>query len=186
MAEYRYVHEKKKRPHQKEPKSQERLDAERGKFNFTEIHGFTLKEVDWEVPPLQVRKRKRAQFAKIRVEFLKELGRNHEAELRAMGMSDKDIKQVKKGTNPNGYNVHHKLPLHGGGQNEFSNFILMPIKEHDDLHHKVMDPQVQNMQTGDKKKVVIPWTDDMVYVSPEKKKARQKAAIIAKVANRSR
>ena len=62
----------------------------------------------------------------------------------------------------------------------------MPIKEHDDLHHKVMDPQVQNMQTGDKKKVVIPWTDDMVYVSPEKKKARQNAAIIAKVANRSR
>ena len=105
-----------------------------------------------------------------------------EPALRDMGLTDKQIDQVKKGTAPNGYNVHHKLPIHGGGQNVFSNLILMPIKPHDELHHKVMDPQVAQMQTGDSKKVVIPWTDDMVYVDPERKKSQpQKAVIAAKI-----
>ena len=66
--------------------------------------------------------------------------------------------------------------------NPFTNLILMPIKPHDELHHIVMDPQVAQMQTGDSKKVMIPWTDDMVYVDPERKKSQpQKAVIAAKV-----
>ena len=64
--------------------------------------------------------------------------------------------------------------------------VLMPIKPHDELHHKVMDPQVAQMQTGDSKKVLIPWTDDMVYVDPERKKAQpQKAVLIANAAARA-
>ena len=109
-----------------------------------------------------------------------------EPALRDLGLTDKQIEQVKKGHAPVGYNVHHKLPIHGGGLNEFSNLILMPIKPHDELHHKVMDPQVAQMQTGDSKKVLIPWTDDMVYVDPERKKAQpQKAVLIAKAAARA-
>ena len=70
----------------------------------------------------------------------------------------------------------------------FENLILMPIKPHDELHHTVMDPQVAQMQTGDSKKVVIPWTDDMVYVPAERRRAQpQNAAIAVKVAaNRGR
>ncbi|MCQ2966024.1 MAG: HNH endonuclease [Alphaproteobacteria bacterium] len=164
--EYKYVHEKKKHP--KPTKTQEDLNAEKGIFNFTEINGFKLKQVEWTVPDQQTRKRRRSGFDKVRKAFLEELGTNHVEELVALGLTPAQIKQVKAGKNPNGYNVHHKHPIHGGGHNVFENLILMPIKPHDELHHKVMDPQVKNMQSGDSKMVWIPWSDDMVYHDPEK------------------
>lgn len=165
-SEYKYVHEKKKHP--KPTKTQEDLDAERGIFSFTEINGFKLKQVEWTVPDQQTRKRRRSGFDKVRKAFLEELGTNHVEELVALGLTPAQIKQVKSGKNPVGYNVHHKHPIHGGGRNVFENLILMPIKPHDELHHKVMDPQVKNMQSGDSKMVWIPWSDDMVYHDPEK------------------
>ena len=165
----------------KKEKTPEQLNAAQGKFPFTEINGFQLREVEWTVPDSDTRKRRRRAFNKVREEFLKHIGTTMEPALRDMGLTDKQIQQVKKGSAPMGYNVHHKLPIHGGGQNVFSNLILMPIGPHDELHHKVMDPQVANMQTGDSKKVIIPWTDDMVYVSPERKRSQpQKAVLIAK------
>lgn len=164
--EYKYVHAKKKHP--KPTKTQEELDAERGIFKFTEINGFKLKQVEWTVPDQQTRKRRRSGFDKVRKAFLEELGTNHVEELQALGLTPAQIKQVKSGKNPVGYNVHHKHPIHGGGRNVFENLILMPIKPHDELHHKVMDPQVKNMQSGDSKMVWIPWSDDMVYHDPEK------------------
>ncbi|MCQ2913624.1 MAG: hypothetical protein MJ247_00300 [Alphaproteobacteria bacterium] len=181
MSEYNFIHEKRKGG--KKPSHQQTntnvssnvssdLNAEPMKFDFDEIHGMKLKEVVWEVPDQKVRKRRRSQFSNVRKEFLQEIGRTHEEQLRALGMTEKQIDMVKKGATPNGFNVHHKLPIHGGGLNEFSNFILMPIPPHDDLHHLVMDPQVANLQTGAKKRVLIPWSDDMVYVDPEHKQYR--------------
>lgn len=149
--------------------SSERLSASRGQFPFTEINGFKLKEVQWTVPDKKTRESRRRSFDKVRERFLMMVGQTMEQSLRDMGMNDKQIAQVKRGRSPVGYNVHHKLPIHGGGLNEFSNLILMPIGPHDELHHKVMDPQVAQMQSGDSKKVVIPWTDDMVYVDPSRK-----------------
>ena len=181
MAEDKYTHVKRSAPQAKKVKTQAQLDAAQGKFPFTEIHGFKLKEVQWTVPDKQERKARRRAFNSVRTEFLKHIGKNMEPALRALGMTDKQIKQVKSGSAPNGFNVHHKLPIHGGGKNEFSNLILMPIPPHDDLHHKVMDPQVAQMQTGDSKKVVIPWTDDMVYVPERSKEQPQKAVVAAKL-----
>ncbi len=190
----RYVHVKREKKKGKgknggKPKqTQSQLDARNGKFPFTEINGFKLKEVEWTVPDQQTRKRRRRQFNAVREEFLKHIGKTQEQALRDMGLTDKQVEMVKKGHAPSGYNVHHKLPIHGGGQNVFENLILMPVKPHDELHHTVMDPQVAQMQTGDSKKVVIPWTDDMVYVPAERRRAQpQNAAVVAKVAaNRGR
>jgi len=150
--------------------SSERFSASRGKFPFTEINGFKLKEVQWTVPDKKTRESRRRAFDKVREKFLMMIGQTMEQSLRDMGMNDKQINQVKNGRSPIGYNVHHKLPIHGGGLNEFSNLILMPIGPHDELHQKVMDPQVAQMQSGASKKVMIPWTDDMVYVDPSRKK----------------
>ena len=175
------VHVKRSTKKGKPKKTQEQLNAAEGKFPFKEINGFTLKEVEWTVPDKQTRKRRRSAFNEVRKKFLQHIGETMEPALRDMGLTDKQIDMVKKGRSPVGYNVHHKLPIHGGGKNEFSNFILMPIGPHDELHHKVMDPQVAQMQTGESKKVVIPWTDAMVYVNPERKKEQpQKTALIAK------
>lgn len=167
----------------KAPKPQSRLDAEKGVFPFDEINGFKLKEVEWTIPNQKDRKRKRKAFGNVRKEFLMYIGQHLEPQLREMGLTDAQIKQVKGGNAPNGYNVHHKLPIFGGGKNEFSNLILMPIKPHDELHHKVMDPQTSRMQDGDSKKVLVPWSDDMVYISPEKKKTWTKEKAAAMVQN---
>ncbi len=188
VRQYDLVHAKRKSNGKKgKPvKTAAQLNAQAGKFPFTEINGFKLKEVEWTVPDKKTRKRRRNGFESVRKEFLKHIGATMEPTLRDLGLTDKQIEQVKKGHAPVGYNVHHKLPIHGGGLNEFSNLILMPIRPHDELHHKVMDPQVAQMQTGDSKKVLIPWTDDMVYVDPERKKAQpQKSVLIAKAAART-
>ena len=175
-----YVHVKRERPLERKHhgkggkgnRSQAQIDAANGKFGFDEIHGFKLIDVEYKVPPKREREARRSQFKGIRADFLREIGRTHEKELRAIGMNDAMIEMVKSGRTPKGYNVHHKLPIHGGGKNEFSNFILMPIPPHDDLHHKVLDAQVLKMQEGDSKMVKLPWSDDMVYIPPEKKKMR--------------
>ncbi len=175
-----YVHVKRERPLERKHhgkggkgnRSQAQIDAANGKFDFDEIHGFKLIDVEYKVPPKREREARRSQFKGIRADFLREIGRTHEKELRAIGMNDAMIEMVKSGRTPKGYNVHHKLPIHGGGKNEFSNFILMPIPPHDDLHHKVLDAQVLKMQEGDSKMVKLPWSDDMVYIPPEKKKMR--------------
>ena len=175
-----YVHVKRERPLERKHhgkggkgnRAQAQIDAANGKFDFDEIHGFKLIDVEYKVPPKREREARRSQFKGIRADFLREIGRTHEKELRAIGMNDAMIEMVKSGRTPKGYNVHHKLPIHGGGKNEFSNFILMPIPPHDDLHHKVLDAQVLKMQEGDSKMVKLPWSDDMVYIPPEKKKMR--------------
>ncbi len=157
----------KKRRKKKRPKSSERLNAERGRFKFDTINGFKLIDVEYSVPDKRTRKRRRGAFNSVRDKFVKHIAQNCQKELRAIGITDKQIEQMKKGSVPNGYNVHHKLPIHGGGLNEFSNLILMPIKPHDELHHRVLDPQVAQMQAGETKRVKLPWSDNMVYIPPE-------------------
>ena len=158
---------RKGRKHQKKPKSFERLNAEKGRFNYDTINGFRLIDVEYTVPDKKTRKRRRSGFDSVRKEFLKHIAANFEKELRAIGVTDKQLEQMAKGGCPTGYNVHHKLPIHGGGMNEFKNLILMPIRPHDELHHRVLDPQVSQMQAGESKTVKLPWSDNMVYVPPE-------------------
>ena len=159
--------EKKHKRKKKAPKSSTRLNAERGRFDFDSINGFKLIDIEYRVPDKATRKRRRKGFNSVREKFLKHIAQNCQKDLREIGVTDKQIEQMKKGSVPNGYNVHHKLPIHGGGLNEFANLILMPIPPHDELHHKVLDPQVSQMQGGESKKVKLPWSDNMVYVPPE-------------------
>jgi hypothetical protein len=135
-------------------------------FSFDTIHGLKLKEVEYKVPSSAERKARRAEFQGtngqegVRSKFLKMLANEHEQELRdKLGLTDAEIDRMKKGKSVNGYNVHHKLPIHGGGKNEFSNFILTPLYPHDQWHHDVLDKQL-GIGSG---KVLLPWTDEMIY-----------------------
>ncbi len=142
-----------------------------GKFNFDTIHGLKLKKVTYKVPSSAERKARRAEFQGhdgkegMRSKFLKMLAKEHEKELREnLGFGDAEIKLMSEGKSVPGYNVHHKLPIHGGGKNEFSNFILTPLYPHDQWHHDILDPQIADcMGSGQEKEVMLPWTDEMVY-----------------------
>ena len=151
-------------------------DQKAGNFSFDTIHGLKLKEVEYSVPSKAERVAKRNEFNGVRDEngnvvvegvrskFLKMLANEHEDLLvERLGLTDRDIQGMREGYTPNGFNVHHKLALHGGGKNEFSNFILTPLYPHDQWHHDVMDPQILGIREGQTRKIKIPYTDEMIY-----------------------
>ena len=181
LPEYNLVHAKRERKKGKGKKnhnssrpqtvSQYRPSEGRptAEFSFDTIHGMKLKEVEYRIPSSDERKARRAEFQGqsgkegVRSKFLKMLANEHKQELKdLLGMSDDEIARMAEGKSVNGYNVHHKLPSHGGGKNEFSNFILTPLYPHDQWHHDVLDKQILGMNGG-ARKVLLPWTDAMIY-----------------------
>ena len=175
--DYQFIHAKrarkkgKNRGHQQafHPYSHPAQGSQKN-FSFDTIHGMKLKEVEYVVPSSAERKARRAEFQGgdhkegVRSKFLKMLARDHKQELKdRLGMSDAEIARMAEGKSVNGYNVHHKLPIHGGGRNEFSNFIITPLYPHDQWHHDVLDKQIEGMVEGSRRTVLLPWSDDMIY-----------------------
>ena len=151
-------------------------DQCKGNFSFDTIHGLKLKEVKYTVPTKAERVAKREEFngvkdengnvivEGVRSKFLKMLANEHADQLKErLGLTDYQIEGMRKGIGPSGYNVHHKLALHGGGKNEFSNFILTPLYPHDQWHHDVMDAQLLGIHEGESRTIKIPYTDEMIY-----------------------
>jgi len=171
IPEYKLVHAKRSHKGGKSgTKVSYNAEQRAGRFNFDTIHGMKLKKVVYHVPSSDERKAKRAEFQGhdgkegMRSKFLKMLAKDHEKQLRdQLGFTDAEINLMKQGRSVPGYNVHHKLPLHGGGKNEFSNFILTPLYPHDQWHKDVMDAQILGIREGESRKIKIPWTDEMIY-----------------------
>jgi len=81
-----------------------------------------------------------------RKDFLQKLGNDPEytAALKSAGLSSKEIKDLKSGKTPEGYQVHHKVPRDYGGDNSFENLILMK----DDPYHQLLT-KYQNTLTNE-------------------------------------
>lgn len=156
----------------------EKQKAERGQFDFDVIQGFKLKEVEFKTPPKREREVMREQFKKeVRPAFLKYVAEHFSTELRAMGISEAGLATMRKGFSVNGYNVHHKLPIHGGGTNDFKNLIIMPVGPHDELHHQVIDPQLKNKNLTEGVKIKLPWKDEMVWKRPPHPREKLNVAV---------
>lgn len=87
-------------------------------------------------PELRLQLR-RAFDSSIKAQFVKSLLKDEAtvAQLKRAGFSDAKLKLMReKGVPPRTHRVHHKLPLDDGGDNDFSNLVL--IKE--DPHHQVI------------------------------------------------
>ncbi|CCZ21783.1 putative uncharacterized protein [Acetobacter sp. CAG:977] len=151
------------------------------RFNFIAINGFTLIDKEYKTPSKRSREMTREDFKKnVRPAFLKYIAEHHEPQLRKLGVSDAGLERMKKGLGLNGYNVHHKLPIHGGGTNDFSNLIFMPIPPHDELHNKVINPQIKNFDTRMGVVIKLPWRDGMVWERPlnSREKAQSKPTMM--------
>ncbi len=61
----------------------------------------------------------------IRSNFVKEFAKQNNNTLKKLGFTEIDIAKLKNGQLPQGYQVHHKLPLDDGGTNDFSNLIII-------------------------------------------------------------
>ena len=125
---------------------------------------------EFKVPSLAERKERRKDFElNVRAAFLKHLAKTKFNELRAAGITLKQIKGMKHGYTPNGFNTHHMVPIHGSGTNDFSNLVLIRrIPYHDDLHNKVINPQIRGIKEGESVMIKIPKTDKGVFVPHER------------------
>ena len=141
-------------------------------FNFDTIHGMKLTRMQYTVPTQEERRKMRKAFdgnwkqgvEGERAKFLKWLANTQEKELvDKLGLTKTDINRMKRGIGVKGFNVHHKLPIHGGGTNDFSNLILEPIFPHDQLHQDVMNPQISGMKEGETRSILVPYSTDNIY-----------------------
>lgn len=130
--------------------------------------GVPCKRVVFRVPPKAEREAMRLQFEQeTRPEFIKFLANTQKKALLAAGITEKQIENMKNGYTPHGFNTHHKLPIFGGGTNDFSNLVLIRREPyHDMMHYHLINPQVRGLQENQQKIVTVPDTESPVFVPP--------------------
>jgi hypothetical protein len=74
-----------------------------------------------------------------RKQFLKEQAKSSEVlqALQEANVPEVEILKLQKGFVPKGYEVHHKLPLDDGGDNNHNNLILIPKSPHHTAIHRI-------------------------------------------------
>ncbi|MDR2092797.1 MAG: HNH endonuclease [Azoarcus sp.] len=140
------------------------------------LHGFTIEKVSY------TRKRDRNLYRKERSEFdstvkgawLREVARTHRAELLSAGLGDAQVDAMARdGKAPEGYQVHHRIPLDDGGTNAPDNLILM----RNDVEHRAIhgyynpgEKCIQQMAYGACGEVALPLPprDAVIYPNPSR------------------
>ncbi len=119
------------------------------------LHGESYEIPGWHNETISYSKRApedahalRATFdGRVHKAFLQHLGTEQQEVLREAGMTDAQIARVASGRVPQGYQVHHILPLDDGGTNSFDNLVLIRnnpdhilITNHQNLVTKGLEP----------------------------------------------
>ncbi len=67
-----------------------------------------------------------------------------------------NLTRASKGRVPHGFDVHHIVPLSGGGKNRLSNFCLIERSLHKFINKKCFDPALRNIKVGESVDIEIP------------------------------
>ncbi|OFW82643.1 MAG: hypothetical protein A2018_08025 [Alphaproteobacteria bacterium GWF2_58_20] len=105
----------------------------------------------------------------VRKQFASHLATHHAEKLRILGIPEEQITIMRdRGEGPEGYNIHHKIPLHAGGTNDFSNLILMRADLHCHLH-RFVDAKILGLKVGKSRDVVLPFLEgEVCFMQPWK------------------
>ena len=120
----RFLHQKRQKnkgkPTQKRPVSASKMPDS--------FLGVPCRKVIFRVPSKEERTARRLEFEQEkRAEFIKFLAKTQRPALLAAGITKKQIAGMENGFTPHGFNTHHKLPIYGGGTNDFSNLVLIRV-----------------------------------------------------------
>ncbi|MBR6730817.1 MAG: HNH endonuclease [Alphaproteobacteria bacterium] len=66
------------------------------------------------------------------------------------------LERAKRGKIPHGFDVHHILPLSGGGTNHVSNFCLIERSLHKFINKKCFEPALRHIKIGETVEIEIP------------------------------
>ncbi len=97
---------------------------------------------------------------------MKDLGNDphKEGALRQAGLKDVDFQMMRNGKVPTGYQVHHKIPIDDGGENEFSNFVLI---KNEPAHKAITNFQIRQVKDlPDGETRTIDWVIPKGFVYP--------------------
>ncbi len=103
-----------------------------------------------------------------REQFLQDLANdpNQLQMLRDAGLSQRDITRMADGYVPEGFQVHHKVPLEGGGTNDLSNLVLIRTDPYHQLLNNYQRAVLRDLSPGDTLRITWPTPDGSVYVPP--------------------
>ena len=138
------------------------------------LRGFSYQPVNYtRKPDREQYKQERKDFDRtVRGEWLKHIGRKETEQLRAAGLSQKEIdRMVEEGKPPDGYQVHHRIPLDDGGTNHWDNLILIKDNvEHRALHgyYNPAELRIRQLAYGETATVALPVppADTVIYPNP--------------------
>ena len=72
-------------------------------------------------------------------------------------LSNKAIKSAKKkGILPDGYQIHHIVPLKLGGSNSVKNLCIVDAETHAMLHKFIYQPLIDSLQLGEEANLIMP------------------------------
>ena len=67
-----------------------------------------------------------------------------------------DLIRASRGIVPSGFDIHHIVPLSGGGLNKFSNMCLIERNLHKFINKKCFDPALRGIQIGQTITINVP------------------------------
>lgn len=135
------------------------------------LPGFHFEEITYTKRTKADTEALRRKFgSSVRSKFMKKISSDpvYVSQLRAAGFDDKDLKIMKGGNVPTGWQVHHKLPLDDGGDNSFDNLLLIKNSPYHSVVTGYQKTYTGKMQPGET--VQIKWpTYNKGIVYPSKK-----------------
>ena len=63
--------------------------------------------------------------------------------------------------NPKKYGCHHIIPVSVGGTNDPDNIVIMERDQHQILHDNYIDPQLQGLEEGQTRVILLPKNYDL-------------------------
>lgn len=86
-------------------------------------------------------------------------------QLRAAGLTDDQIAMLADGKIPQGWQVHHKLPLDDGGTNDYSNLVLIKNEPYHKVITNAQNAATRGMAEGETR-VIEQWPIPNGFVYP--------------------
>ena len=127
------------------------------------LNGVFLKKISYVKRSDGERQQLRNEFnSKKRKEFLKQLGLN-ESLLREAGFSKLDIIKIQNGRVPDGWQVHHILPLDDSGTNEYNNLVLIQNEPHHMVITNYQNNMISSLNSGDSQTILWPIINNRIY-----------------------